>query len=75
MCIYMFAMILILKNNFENRCHGLNLKNLFFKDLFFYVYKILSSCTPASQKSAPGRIINVCEPPCGYWDLNSRLLE
>ena len=30
---------------------------------------------PASQKGAPGLIIDGCKPPCGCWELNSGPLE
>ena len=49
---------------------------LFFKYLFiYYVYNILSVCTPAGQKRAPDLIPDGCEPPCGCWELNSGPLE
>ena len=30
---------------------------------------------PARQKRAPGLITDGCEPPCCWWELNSRPLE
>jgi hypothetical protein len=35
----------------------------------------LSACTPAYQKRASDAITDGCEPPCGFWDLNSGPLE
>ena len=47
-----------------------------FKYLFiYYVYNILSVCMSAGQKRAPDLITDGCEPPCGYWELNSGPLE
>ena len=35
----------------------------------------LSACMPACQKKAPDPIIDGCEPPCSFWELNSGPLE
>ena len=35
----------------------------------------LSSCTPVCQKRASDPITDGCELPCGFWELNSGLLE
>ena len=32
---------------------------------------VLPACTPACQKTASDLIRDGCEPPCGYWELNS----
>ena len=49
---------------------------LFFKHLFiYYAYNILLVCMPAGQKRAPDPITDGCEPPCGFWELNSGPLE
>ena len=31
----------------------------------------LSACTSAHQKRASDPITDDCEPPCGFWELNS----
>ena len=36
-----------------------------------YARMLLSACTPACQKRASDLIMDGCEPPCGFWDLNS----
>jgi hypothetical protein len=49
---------------------------IFFKDLLvYYVYSVLPTCMPEHQKVAPHLITDGCEPPCGYWELNSGPLE
>lgn len=30
-----------------------------------------SICIPACQKGAPDPVIDDCEPPCFFWELNS----
>ena len=35
----------------------------------------LSECTPECQKRASDHPIDGYEPPCGCWELNSRLLD
>jgi hypothetical protein len=47
-----------------------------YKDLFiYYVYSVLYACMPVNQKRALDPVIDVCEPPCGCWELNSEPLE
>jgi hypothetical protein len=48
---------------------------LFSKDLFIYYMWVHRSCLQILQKRASDLIMDGCEPPCGYWDLNSGLLE
>ena len=54
---------------------------LFFANFFsssrfiYYVYSILPAYMTAGQKRAQDLIIDVFEPPCGCWELNSRPLE
>ena len=38
---------------------------------YYCVYSILSACMPACQKRAPHLLTDGCEPPCGYWKLDS----
>jgi hypothetical protein len=38
---------------------------------FILWMSILSACTPACQKRASDHVIDGCEPPCEYWELNS----
>ena len=46
----------------------------FFKELFIYLmYKYTGLQT--HQKRASDPIIDGCEPPCGFWELNSGPLE
>jgi hypothetical protein len=49
---------------------------VFFKKicLFFYLYEY-TVAVQTHQKRASDPIADGCEPPCGYWDLNSRPLE
>lgn len=35
----------------------------------------MDACMPAHQKMAPNLIIDGCEPPGGYWELNYGPLE
>jgi hypothetical protein len=35
------------------------------------IYSIVPACIPAGQKRASDLIIDGCEPPRGYWKLNS----
>jgi hypothetical protein len=37
--------------------------------------RILHARMPAGQKRASDYFLDGCEPPCGYWELNSRPLE
>ena len=65
-------------NGPEYRVSSSKRRVLFFKkkNLFiYYIYSILSTCTPAGQKGAPDLITDGCEPPCGCWELNSGPLE
>jgi hypothetical protein len=41
----------------------------------YYIHSILLACMSAGQNRAPDLIIDVYEPPCGCWELNSRPLE
>ena len=43
--------------------------------IFFFKMSVLSAYIPVSQKRALDPITDSCEPPCGYWELNSELLE
>ena len=43
--------------------------------MYFMYLCALSSRSSASQKRAPDLIIDGCEPPCGFWKLNSGPLE
>ena len=43
--------------------------------LFIFVYTVLPVYMSAGQKREPDLITDVCEPPCGCWELNSGLLE
>jgi hypothetical protein len=43
--------------------------------LFIYYMKVHCSCLQTHQKKATDLITDVCEPPCGCWDLNSGPLE
>ncbi|XP_055448740.1 MAP/microtubule affinity-regulating kinase 3 isoform X1 [Psammomys obesus] len=36
---------------------------------------ILPACVPVNQKRAPDVTADGCEPPCGFWELNSGPLE
>jgi hypothetical protein len=38
------------------------------------LWKVLSS-NPSNQKRVSDLITDSCEPPCGFWDLNSGSLE
>jgi hypothetical protein len=48
-----------------------------FKDLFIlYVWvHCRCGCLQTHQKRVSNPITDGCEPPCGYWDLNSGHLE
>jgi hypothetical protein len=47
----------------------------FFLRFIYYVYNVLyTGCLPAHQKMVPD-LIDGCEPPYGYWELNSGPLE
>ena len=35
----------------------------------------LSECMPAGQKRISDHFVDGCEPPCGFWELNSEPLE
>jgi hypothetical protein len=48
---------------------------LFVLRFIYYVYSVLSTYMPEGQKRVPDITINGCEPPCGYWELNSGPLE
>jgi hypothetical protein len=44
----------------------------FFKDLFIIIYKYtVAIFLQTHQKRESGLVTDVCEPPCGCWDLNS----
>ena len=40
-----------------------------------YVYSVLTTYMPVSQKWASDPITDGHEPPCGFWELNSGPLE
>ena len=40
-----------------------------------FIYMSTGSCLQTHQKRALDPITDGCEPPCGYWDLNSGPLE
>lgn len=40
---------------------------------FFLGMGALSACLPVGQKRVPNPTIDDCEPPYGYWELNSKL--
>lgn len=43
--------------------------------IYFTYISALSACMPALHKMASNRIIDDCEPPCGYWEWESEPLE
>jgi hypothetical protein len=43
--------------------------------LFILCMCALSVCIPARQKRVSDPITDGCEPPCGFWELNSGPLE
>jgi hypothetical protein len=47
--------------------------DFFFKDLFIICK--YTSCLQTHQKRASDLITDGCEPPCGYWELNSGPVE
>jgi len=42
---------------------------------FIYFILVHYSCLHAHQKRASDPITDGCEPPCGFWELNSEPLE
>jgi hypothetical protein len=49
--------------------------NSFFFKIYLFIYYMLSTLShlQTPQKRASDLITDGCEPPCGCWDLNSRL--
>lgn len=46
-----------------------------FKDLFILCIWVHCPCLHTHQKRASDTITDGCEPPCGFWELNSGPLE
>jgi hypothetical protein len=44
-------------------------------ELFIYLFIICEYTVAVFRHSRRGLIMDGCEPPCGWWDLNSRPLE
>ena len=45
------------------------------KDLFMLYMWLYRCCLQTHQKRASDPITDCCEPPCGFWKLNSKPLE
>jgi hypothetical protein len=49
--------------------------SFFLKDLFILCIWVHYSCLQIHQKRESDPITDGCEPPCGFWELNSGPLE
>jgi hypothetical protein len=43
----------------------------FFLRFIYYIQGVLPAYMLACQKRAPDLLTDGCEPPCGFWELNS----